>query len=591
MAEQIDLFKHIDSATNVDRKNVMVGSDGTLYCNRVEPTSIPVPNLLYDINGEEIGWQKAYNSNFSGTIENINKSWRLYGGTSIVDGDTNESGYKAYRSFKLAKGSGLTSGANSGVKLLQPMTPVNWTDQQSENYYISFYYKTTSDIEWPTENNERYYFRLFIDLPDIDASGNPTYTTPTFNVRPWIAPTASDHDYDITNTNGQWKKFHITKKFTVSMASKLLNTGYRRKAFPIFKLGVVCKNSNVTTLLGDVYISRFTIIRLADLSKDDATLSDTSSTIKNWDDWISKNIIEDEQFLNYGTLSKTITPDNYLSAVSFGECQWNNKVYASKPYCNFIWTETKWTAPSEIYDPEQVVDEGNYFIFAPLANKPESYLNWKLGFNTMTHTQGPFYFMCHTQWANFDFSMASINRTSEIYWLPKNYGTQGEKYKFDNVWDIFRYNNAKWWYPDATIYDLDYKKKLGFFCSKKSDVSWTKDYNLRFDYNSNNQTCLIAQIYEPYLCQPSSILNQYNKIYGTNITDSDIDCEWCNRWIAGRTLKWLTVKNPNYTDIQFTSNYQIICNDIEIRPELDHVEFDYSTGTIKCKKLVYMNDV
>ena len=105
------------------------------------------------------------------------------------------------------------------------------------------------------------------------------------------------------------------------MASKLLNTGYRRKAFPIFKLGVVCKNSNVTTLLGDVYISRFTIIRLADLSKDDATLSDTSSTIKNWDDWISKNIIEDEQFLNYGTLSKTITPDNYLSAVSFGECQ------------------------------------------------------------------------------------------------------------------------------------------------------------------------------------------------------------------------------------------------------------------------------
>ena len=74
MAEQIDLFKHIDSATNVDRKNVMVGSDGTLYCNRVEPTSIPVPNLLYDINGEEIGWQKAYNSNFSGTIENINKS-------------------------------------------------------------------------------------------------------------------------------------------------------------------------------------------------------------------------------------------------------------------------------------------------------------------------------------------------------------------------------------------------------------------------------------------------------------------------------------------------------------------------------------
>lgn len=74
MAEQIELLEHIDSATNVDRKNIMIGSDGTLYCNRVKTTSIPASNLLYDINGEEIGWQKTYNSNFSGTIENINKS-------------------------------------------------------------------------------------------------------------------------------------------------------------------------------------------------------------------------------------------------------------------------------------------------------------------------------------------------------------------------------------------------------------------------------------------------------------------------------------------------------------------------------------
>ena len=36
----------------------------------------------------------------------------------------------------------------------------------------------------------------------------------------------------------------------------------------------------------------------------------------------------------------------------------------------------------------------------------------------------------------------------------------------------------------------------------------------------------------------------------------------------------------------FNTNFDIVCNDIEIRPELNKVIFDGNTGTIKCKKLV-----
>ena len=81
-------------------------------------------------------------------------------------------------------------------------------------------------------------------------------------------------------------------------------------------------------------------------------------------------------------------------------------------------------------------------------------------------------------------------------------------------------------------------------------------------------------------------VEQYNIYNGTNITINDVNKEWCDRWIDGRSSPIIHIKDPNNTKIKFNENYDIICNDIEIRPELKEVKFDLDTGTIYCSKLV-----
>jgi hypothetical protein len=66
---------------------------------------------------------------------------------------------------------------------------------------------------------------------------------------------------------------------------------------------------------------------------------------------------------------------------------------------------------------------------------------------------------------------------------------------------------------------------------------------------------------------------------------SDINKEWCDRWIDGRSSPIIHIKDHNNTSIKFNTDYDIVCNDIEIRPELNSITFD-ETGTIKCKRLV-----
>ena len=81
-------------------------------------------------------------------------------------------------------------------------------------------------------------------------------------------------------------------------------------------------------------------------------------------------------------------------------------------------------------------------------------------------------------------------------------------------------------------------------------------------------------------------VNQYNTSNGTSITINDVNKEWCDRWIDGRSSPVIHIKDPVNTSIKFNTSYDIICNDIEIRPELNKIIFDGVTGTIKCKKLV-----
>lgn len=82
-------------------------------------------------------------------------------------------------------------------------------------------------------------------------------------------------------------------------------------------------------------------------------------------------------------------------------------------------------------------------------------------------------------------------------------------------------------------------------------------------------------------------IDQYNLYNGSSISLDDVNKEWCDRWIDGRGNPIIHIKDPANTAIEFEKpDYDIRCNDIEIRPELNEIQFDKTTGTIRCKKLI-----
>ena len=95
-----------------------------------------------------------------------------------------------------------------------------------------------------------------------------------------------------------------------------------------------------------------------------------------------------------------------------------------------------------------------------------------------------------------------------------------------------------------------------------------------------------AQIVAFNIINVATNITQYNNYNGTSITINDVNKEWCDRWIDGRSSPIIHIKDPANTSIKFNTAYDIVCNDIEIRPELNKIVFDGVTGTIKCKKLV-----
>lgn len=128
----------------------------------------------------------------------------------------------------------------------------------------------------------------------------------------------------------------------------------------------------------------------------------------------------------------------------------------------------------------------------------------------------------------------------------------------------------------------DWKRASAF--SKRTSFT-NGSYPMRFDFNNGKKTNVL-RVTALNLMNVQTSLSQYNAYNGTSATLDDINKEWCDRWIDGRSSPIIHIKDPANTSIKFNTDYDIICNDIEIRPELNKIVFDWTTGTIKCKKLV-----
>lgn len=126
-------------------------------------------------------------------------------------------------------------------------------------------------------------------------------------------------------------------------------------------------------------------------------------------------------------------------------------------------------------------------------------------------------------------------------------------------------------------------KRASVFNNRKIFINGS--HKLRFDFDNNNEITEI-RITGINLIRLQDNIDQYNNYNNTTITSNDVNKEWCDRWIDGRSSPIIHIKDPNNTNIEFNTEYDIICNDIEIRPELNKVKFDKNTGTIYCKKLV-----
>ena len=130
---------------------------------------------------------------------------------------------------------------------------------------------------------------------------------------------------------------------------------------------------------------------------------------------------------------------------------------------------------------------------------------------------------------------------------------------------------------------MRYWKRVSAFATRTSFANGS--YVSRFDFNNNKQTN-VQRLTAFNIMNVVLSVNQYNTSNDTSITINDVNKEWCDRWIDGRSSPIIHIKDPANTSIKFNTSYDIICNDIEIRPELNKIVFDGVTRTIKCKKLV-----
>lgn len=514
---------------------IKFGVDGTIYCNTVRYNYKQARNMIAD----------GCYGNISGT-----QVW------ANVVASTNPAGYKSYRSFKIAP---------------------NTTLQQSLPTLIT---------------NHKYYYsaRVYSDgalngaIRLRDSSGNVLsaiylgshYTSQTL-VSNSFTPT-----YNITSGN------------------------------------LYCVNYN-----NNAYLSRFIMIDLTD------TFGSGNEPSKEWCD---NNIREQETLCNFGNVSNNVTYSNIATRYTGSNI--------GKGDYNYLQLDSNWEPRDYMYYLQGVAD----YTEGCLNSASSFTLN-----NTNTYYA---YVDQHTE------QVYGVTQSNDFY-FPVAEPMIGQVLLVDET----KFNGG------GGMRDW---KRVSTFNTRTSFTNGS--YTSRFDFNNMKQTN-IQRLTAFNIMNVSSSVSQYNKSNGTSITINDVNKEWCDRWIDGRSSPIIHIKDPSNTVIKFNApmqemkksstpsytksqvdsycglkndtwdgivnanelhtgyayinftlsdtnqhcrflvsvksvsgstvttdnyswgasgsdvyelanGYDIVCNDIEIRPELNKIIFDGNTGTIKCKKLI-----
>lgn len=514
---------------------IKFGTDGTIYCNTVRYNYKQARNMIAD----------GCYGNISGT-----QVW------ANVVASTNPAGYKSYRCFNLQPSKELTQNLPAFI--------------EGRKYYFSC--RVYSETR-----NASSFVQLFY-------GGDTVF---------WLSQVYSS-----------WTL--VSGVFT---ASSVGSTHYIRM-----------KNNGTE---GNTYISRLILVDLTD------TFGSGKEPSKEWCD---NNIREQETLCNFGNVSNNVTYSNIATRYTGSNL--------GKADYNYLQLDSNWEPRDYMY------------YLQGSASYSEGYLNSASAF-TLNNTNTYYaYVDQHTE------QVYGVTQSNDFY-FPIAEPLMGQITLVDET----KFNGG------GGMRDW---KRVSVFNTRTSFTNGS--YQSRFDFNNMKQTN-VQRLTAFNIMNVSSSVSQYNKYNGTSITINDVNKEWCDRWIDGRSSPIIHIKDNNNTAIKFNApmqemkksstpsytksqvdsycglkndtwggivnanelhtgyayinftlsdtnqpcrflvsvksvsgstvttdnyswgasgsdvyelanGYDIVCNDIEIRPELNKIIFDGNTGTIKCKELI-----
>lgn len=290
---------------------------------------------------------------------------------------------------------------------------------------------------------------------------------------------------------------------------------------------------------GNLYVTRFIFIDLTDAfgSGNEPTKEWCDNNIREWDTYINVGYL-----LYPGTPSPAVTMNNMSTVFSPVNQDWILYNYLSDDNSN---------------SPRDYI-----YTLVPKTTFPEAHIYTSGNVNINT---------AHMYYFKIEYRTDNPNGSVDVY-VPEAEPLLGTAPLIPD-WNSPGFNGGggmtKW-------------KRLSIYGSRTAFS--TGNYQMRIDYNNYYSD---KWIYLTGICMSDldNTLRYYNSINGTSFTTADINKEWCDRWLDGRGSEIIHIKNPYDTTIKFNTSYDVVCNDIEIHPEVNTITCD-KTGTIICKKLV-----
>lgn len=411
---------------------VRFGKDGTLYASTIRYKYKQARNIVAD-------------GTFGSTTDSLHNVWSWSGCTLIESTNPSNGGYKSYRCMRLNQ--------TSGVAMLECPMP---TPIAGHKYYGGCMYRTTGSEGAGIGGDTRFEW--------------------------YIADAATGQlvfGHKNTHTGGKWKKLS-----SVQTLSSVMGGSWKIRQFTA--------SSNT-----QIDVCRHIIIDLTD------TFGAGNEPTK---DWCDNNIREWETLTNFGSVWG-YHPKGYTAEWSFSGL------------ANSVWFD--WNSLDSNWEPREYMvgmqgspsnNEGLMTSNFTKALSPS--LQYYISYDAMASADYSHTYTINIYWPIAEPSMGQFNPRR----LPDQTGGGGM-----NNWR--RYS----WYGTRSQFSAG-------------------NYQMRIDLD-NVASSMEMRLTNIGCVNVAENISQYNSYYGSGISLSDVNKEWCDRWIDQRSAPIIHIGDPKSTQI------------------------------------------